>query len=102
MEPSTLLPLLAATALSLSPQQVVDSGTIRIHLLGHAIGAERYVLQSASGALALTDTFAFADRGGKIQLAPPMRALPRSSTVTVVFGFAGAVVIVAGLPCVCQ
>jgi len=53
-------------------QPVVDSATIRIHLLGHAIGSEHYTLEKAGGKLALTDTFAFVDRGGKIQLATSM------------------------------
>ena len=51
----------------------VDSGTIRIHLLGHAIGAERYALENVAGRLVLTDTFTFTDRGGKIQLASSMQ-----------------------------
>ncbi|HSQ32457.1 MAG TPA: amidohydrolase family protein [Gemmatimonadaceae bacterium] len=50
-----------------------DSGTIRIHLLGHAIGAERYVIRAGGGALALTDTFAFTDRGGRVELASTLR-----------------------------
>ena len=62
-----------AAALLATQQQPVDSGTIRIHLLGHAIGAERYVLERVAGRLVLSDTFAFTDRGGKIQLASSMR-----------------------------
>ena len=46
-----------------------DVGTIRIHLLGHAIGSERYTIRPESGALVLTDTFEFVDRGGRVQLA---------------------------------
>ena len=50
-----------------------DSGTIRVHLLGHAIGSERYVIRSDSGGLALTDTFAFSDRGGRVALTSTLR-----------------------------
>ena len=51
----------------------VDSGEIRVHLLGHAIGSERYVIHGDDGALALTDTFAFTDRGGRVQLVSSAR-----------------------------
>src|SRR6185503_7005378 len=50
-----------------------DSAAIRVHLLGHAIGSERYVVRSDNGALTLTDTFAFTDRGGRVQLASTLR-----------------------------
>jgi len=50
-----------------------EVGTIRIHLLGHAIGSERYAIRSDGDALALTDTFEFTDRGGRIQLASTLR-----------------------------
>src|SRR6478735_3369632 len=50
-----------------------DSGAIRIHLLGHAIGSERYVIRPNDGALALTDSFEFVDRGGRVQLASTLR-----------------------------
>src|SRR6185503_5639160 len=50
-----------------------DSGTIRIHLLGHAIGSERYLTRSDGDALVLTDTFAFTDRGGRVQLVSELR-----------------------------
>jgi imidazolonepropionase-like amidohydrolase len=50
-----------------------DSGAIRIHLLGHAIGSERYAIRSNGDALALTDTFEFTDRGGRVQLASTLR-----------------------------
>jgi imidazolonepropionase-like amidohydrolase len=53
-----------------------DSGTIRIHLLGHAIGSERYVTRPNAGALALTDTFVFTDRGGRVQLTSTLRYGP--------------------------
>jgi len=62
-----------AAALLAAQQPPVDSGTIRIHLLGHAIGAERYALENVAGRLVLTDTFTFTDRGGKIQLASSMQ-----------------------------
>jgi len=55
---------------------VDDAGTIRLHLLGHAIGAERYTLRSESGSLVLTDTFAFTDRGGRVELASALRLTP--------------------------
>ena len=58
------------------PHSVGDSGTIRIHLLGHAIGSERYVIRPDAGALALSDTFAFTDRGGRVQLATTLRYGP--------------------------
>jgi len=66
-----LISLLAAALLA-AQQQVVDSATIRIHLLGHAIGSEQYSLRKIGGKLALTDTFSFTDRGGKISLATSM------------------------------
>ena len=50
-----------------------DAGTIRIHLLGHAIGAERYTVRGEGNALVLTDTFEFTDRGGRVQLASALR-----------------------------
>jgi imidazolonepropionase-like amidohydrolase len=53
-----------------------DAGVIRIHLLGHAIGTERYAIRGESGALVLTDTFEFTDRGGRVQLASSMRLTP--------------------------
>ena len=53
-----------------------DSGSIRVHLLGHAIGTERYAIRSEGGAFALTDTFEFVDRGGRIQLASSLRFTP--------------------------
>src|SRR5436190_5128051 len=56
------------------PARIVgDSGAIRIHLLGHAIGSERYVVRPDGNALALTDTFEFTDRGGRVQLASTFR-----------------------------
>ena len=58
------------------PQAASDSGTIRVHLLGHAIGSERYVIRPNDGALALTDSFEFLDRGGRIQLASNLRFTP--------------------------
>jgi imidazolonepropionase-like amidohydrolase len=54
-------------------QAPADSGEIRVHLLGHAIGRERYVVRADAGALALTDTFAFTDRAGRVQLASTLR-----------------------------
>ncbi|HEV8215280.1 MAG TPA: amidohydrolase family protein [Gemmatimonadaceae bacterium] len=59
-----------------------DAGTIRIHLLGHAIGAERYTLRSESGSLVLTDTFAFIDRGARVQLASALRLTPTLEPLT--------------------
>jgi imidazolonepropionase-like amidohydrolase len=55
------------------PRTTGDSGTIRIHLLGHAIGSERYLIRADGGALMLTDTFVFTDRGGRVQLASVLR-----------------------------
>jgi imidazolonepropionase-like amidohydrolase len=77
-----LFATLAVAALSLgaghtaprTDRQVAgDSGAIRIHLLGHAIGSERYVIRPDAGALALTDTFEFTDRGSRVQLASSLR-----------------------------
>ncbi len=52
---------------------VPDSGTIRIHLLDHAIGNERFTLAVAPDAVVLADSFDFTDRGGRIQLQTAMR-----------------------------
>lgn len=57
-------------------QMPTDSGAIRVHLLGHAIGSERYLIRPNNGALALTDTFEFVDRGGRVQLASDFRFTP--------------------------
>jgi imidazolonepropionase-like amidohydrolase len=65
--------MLTILAALLVTQQPVDSGTIRVHLLGHAIGAERYVVENVAGRLVFTDTFTFTDRGGRIQLASSMQ-----------------------------
>lgn len=53
-----------------------DSGVIRLHLLGHAIGAERYSIRREDDVLALADTFEFLDRGGRVQLASSFRFTP--------------------------
>jgi len=53
-----------------------DSGTIRVHLLGHAIGSERYVVRPDGQVFALVDTFAFTDRGGRVQLASALQFTP--------------------------
>jgi imidazolonepropionase-like amidohydrolase len=69
--------VVASAALALeSPRPPDDAGTIRIHLLGHAIGAERYSLRGEGDALVLTDTFEFTDRGGRVQLASALRLTP--------------------------
>ena len=71
--------LLAQTAIAQTTEHrasAADSGAIRIHLLGHAIGSERFVLRSSDGVLALTDSFEFVDRGGRIQLASSARLTP--------------------------
>jgi len=57
-------------------QATGEVGTIRVHLLGHAIGSERYAIRPDGDALALTDTFEFVDRGGRIQLASTLRFTP--------------------------
>lgn len=61
-----------------SPQNAAtaDSGTIRVHLLGHAIGRERYGTREDGGALVMTDSFSFTDRGGRIELATTFRYTP--------------------------
>ena len=53
-----------------------ERGAIRVHLLGHAIGSERYAIGPDGGALALTDTFEFVDRGGRVQLGSSLRFTP--------------------------
>lgn len=63
----------AGHSASARTKTTVDSGEIRVHLLGHAIGSERYVIHPSDGALALTDTFAFTDRGGRVQLMSTVR-----------------------------
>lgn len=82
MKHATLLVALASAGLFSGAVQPVavtrapaplDSATIRIHLLGHAIGRERYIITTDGGALALTDTFAFTDRGGRVELASSLR-----------------------------
>ena len=55
---------------------IPDSGAIRVHLLGHAIGSERYTIRAQGNAFALTDTFAFTDRGGHIELASTLEYTP--------------------------
>jgi hypothetical protein len=63
---TALWPSLRAT-----PEEV---GSIRVHLLGHAIGSERYSIRDdAGGALALSDTFGFTDRGGPVRLVSALR-----------------------------
>jgi len=69
---------LSGTALKAIPHRSIrtatpDSGAIRVHLLGHAIGSERYAIRPDGNALALTDTFEFVDRGGRIQLTSSAR-----------------------------
>ncbi|MEP6779629.1 MAG: amidohydrolase family protein [Gemmatimonadaceae bacterium] len=64
------------SALQVRTPMASDSGAIRIHLLGHAIGSERYVIRADSGALVLTDTFSFTDRGGQVQLTSALRYRP--------------------------
>lgn len=70
--------LACARPLTLSQNQnaTPDSGSIRVHLLGHAIGIERYAIRSEGTVFALTDTFEFVDRGGRIQLASSLRFTP--------------------------
>jgi hypothetical protein len=66
---ATLAASAAATSRQISPAAPTpDSGTIRIHLLGHAIGSERYATRGDGAALSLVDTFTFTDRGGKVEL----------------------------------
>jgi hypothetical protein len=54
-----------------------DSASIRIHLLGHAIGSERYVIRRDGDARVLVDTFAFTDRSGRTQLVSSFRFTPK-------------------------
>jgi imidazolonepropionase-like amidohydrolase len=72
----TLLAGAGASFTGMRARGADDSGTIRVHLLGHAIGSERYAMRSYGGALALTDTFEFVDRGGRVQLASALRLTP--------------------------
>jgi imidazolonepropionase-like amidohydrolase len=53
-----------------------DSAVIRIHLLGHAIGTERYVIRPSDGVLTLADSFEVTDRGGHIQLVSTLKLAP--------------------------
>lgn len=57
-----------AASASAAIAAAADSGEIRVHLLGHAIGSERYVMHGSATGFAVTDTFAFTDRGGRVQL----------------------------------
>jgi len=63
----------AAVSSAAQAQLTTDSASIRIHLLGHAIGSEWYVIRRDGGARALVDTFTFTDRGGRSQLASSFR-----------------------------
>src|SRR3954469_8745818 len=78
---SLIVAALSALAIGSRQQPVTDSGTIRIHLLGHAIGSERFVVRRDGDALALTDTFAFVDRGGRTELATTLRFTSRFESV---------------------
>lgn len=57
-------------------QATPETGAIRVHLLGHAIGSERYAIRPSGTALVLTDTFAFVDRGGRVELASSLTFTP--------------------------
>ena len=62
---------LLLTALAWAPQQpgeLLDEGTIAVHLLGREVGAEDYSLRRLDDRLVLTDHFSFVDRGGAISL----------------------------------
>jgi imidazolonepropionase-like amidohydrolase len=56
-------------AATLPAQAPIDSGAIRIHLLGHAIGSERFAIRTDGDGRVLADSFEFLDRGGRVQLA---------------------------------
>jgi imidazolonepropionase-like amidohydrolase len=45
-----------------------DPHVLRLHLLGHEIGDERYTLVRSADGLVLADTFTFVDRGGRVTL----------------------------------
>jgi imidazolonepropionase-like amidohydrolase len=47
---------------------LLDSGTIRLHYIEHAIGSESYTLHHDGDVLILADTFRFVDRGGEVAL----------------------------------
>ena len=76
--------LLGASTVTIgSPPQAVshqsavpDSGAIRVHLLGHAIGNEHYTIRHEGNRFALTDTFTITDRGGRIELASTLQYTP--------------------------
>ena len=70
---SLILAALSAFGISGKQQVTTDSETIRLHLLGHAIGSERFVIRRDRDGLVLTDTFAFVDRGGRTELATMLR-----------------------------
>lgn len=66
---AAILALSVAAGASPRPAgQGTEAGVIRLHLLGHEIGTERYeIRETASGPL-LTDTFTYTDRGGRVTL----------------------------------
>src|ERR1043166_5449494 len=65
VRPLALLGLICAAGQAQAP---IDSGTIRIHLLGHAIGSERFAIRINGDTSTLADSFEFTDRGGRVQL----------------------------------
>src|ERR1043166_6680552 len=66
-----------------APVPALDSATIRVHLLGHAIGSERYAIRcDAAGAdQIVADTFEFVDRGGRGQPTSKLRLTPNFEPV---------------------
>jgi imidazolonepropionase-like amidohydrolase len=63
----SILALSLATALAPLTDSV-ERGTIRLHLLQHAIGVERYEIARDGDGLLLTSASNFTDRGGRVQL----------------------------------
>jgi imidazolonepropionase-like amidohydrolase len=50
-----------------------DTGMIRVYLLEHAIGTERYVITRSDSGVTLSDSFDFTDRGGRVELVSELR-----------------------------
>jgi len=69
--------LLVAGALLVHAQpDSIERGTLRLHYVQKPIGYERYTIARDGDALTLTSDFDFTDRGGRVQLASPLRTKP--------------------------
>ena len=52
---------------------VAEQGTIRLHYVQKPIGVERYQIVHDGGGLTLSSTFAFTDRGGRVELSASLQ-----------------------------